>query len=112
MQRGEVWWATLPEPVGSEPRYRRRVLIIQSDNFNRSRIATVIAMVITSNTKLAQALGNVFLPQRLVGLPKDSVANMSQVVTVDKNFLSEKATILPQRLLEQVEAGLRLVLKL
>jgi mRNA interferase MazF len=88
------------------------VLVIQSDDFNRSRIATVIALVITSNTKLAQAPGNVFLPQRLTGLPKDSVANVSQIVTVDKSFLMERIGVLPPNMIEQIERGLRLVLHL
>lgn len=112
IQRGEIWWASLPEPVGSEPEYRRPVLVVQSDDFNRSRIATVVAVVVTSNTRLAQALGYVFLPQKLTGLPKDSVANVSQIVTVDKDFLTEKVRILPANILEQVERGLRLVLRL
>jgi mRNA interferase MazF len=71
------------------------VLVVQSDDFNRSRIATVIALVITSNTRLAQAPGNVFLPQKLTTLPRDSVANVSQIVTVDKSFLTEKIGVLP-----------------
>ena len=86
--------------------------MVQSDDFNRSRIATVIAVVITSNTRLAQAPGNVFLPQRLTGLSKDSVANVSQIVTVDKDFLTEQISILPANLFEQIEKGLRLVLRL
>ncbi len=110
IKRGEIWWASLPEPVGAEPGYRRPVLIVQSNDFNRSRIATVIAVVITSNTRLAQAPGNVFLPKKLTGLSKDSVANISQVVTVDKNFLTEKVSTLPPNILEQIEKGLRLVL--
>jgi mRNA interferase MazF len=88
------------------------VLVIQSDDFNRSRIATVIALIITSNTKLAQAPGNVFLPQKLTGLPKDSVANVSQIVTVDKSFLTEKIGVVPSNMIEQIEKGLRLVLHL
>ena len=84
MQRGEIWWASLPEPVGSEPGYRRPVLIVQSDDFNRSRISTIIAVVITSNTRLAQAPGNVLLTKKLSGLLRDSVANISQIITVDK----------------------------
>jgi mRNA interferase MazF len=112
MQRGEIWWASLPEPMRSEPGYRRPVLVVQSDDFNRSRIATVIALVITSNTKLAQAPGNVFLPQKLTGLPKDSVANVSQIVTVDKSFLTERIGVLPPNMIEQIEKGLRLVLHL
>ncbi|MCL5279132.1 MAG: type II toxin-antitoxin system PemK/MazF family toxin [Planctomycetes bacterium] len=112
IQRGEIWWASLPEPVRSEPGYRRPVLVVQSDDFNRSRIATVIALVITSNTRLAQAPGNVFLPEKLTGLPKDSVANVSQIVTVDKSFLSERIGTLPPHMMEQIEKGLRLVLHL
>lgn len=112
IQRGEIWWASLPEPAKSEPGYRRPVLVIQSDDFNRSRIATVVAAVITSNTRLAQAPGNVFLPQKLTGLPKDSVANVSQIVTIDKSFLAERVGTLPASIIEQVEKGLRLVLRL
>ena len=112
IQRGEIWWATLPEPVGSEPGYRRPTLIIQSNNFNRSRISTVIAVVITSNIKLAEAPGNVFLPRNVTGLPKDSVANISQVITIDKSFLTERVGFLPIDFLQRVEAGLRLVLSL
>ncbi len=112
IRRGEIWWANLPEPVGSEPGYRRPVLVIQSNEFNRSRIATVIAVVVTSNVRLAQAPGNVFLSARQSKLPQDSVANVSQVLTVDKNFLTEKVSMLPVYLLEQVEKGLRLALHL
>jgi len=110
IQRGEIWWATLPEPVGSELGYRRPVLIIQSNDFNRSRISTVIAVVITSNTKLAEAPGNVFLPGNVTGLPKDSVANVSQVITIDKSFLTERVGSLSSEFLQRVETGLRLVL--
>jgi len=112
IQRAEIWWANLPEPLGSEPGYRRPVLVIQSDDFNRSRIATVIAIVITSNLKLAEAPGNVYLPQKATGLTKDSVANISQVITIDKGFLTEKIGDLPQHLIEQVEDGLRLIMDL
>jgi len=112
IQRGEIWWASLPEPAGSEPGYRRPVLVVQSDDFNQSRIATAIALVITSNLRLAQAPGNVFLPQKLTGLSKDSVANVSQIVTVDKSFLTDKIGILPLSVIEQIDKGLRLVLHL
>ncbi len=112
IQRGEIWWADLPEPTRSESGYRRPVMVVQSDDFNRSRIATAIVVVITSNLKLAEAPGNVFLPQNATGLSKDSVANISQVLTVDKNFLTEKIGDLPTYLLEQVEVGLRLVMDL
>lgn len=112
VQRGEIWWANLPEPVGSEPGFRRPVLVIQSNDFNRSRIATVIALVITSNIKLAQAPGNVLLPSKVTGLSKDSVANVSQVITIDKSFLTENIAAIPPYLLEQVENGIRLVMGL
>ena len=112
MRRGEIWWASLRKPIGSEPGYRRPVLVIQSDDFNRSRIATVTAVVITSNIKLTEAPGNVFLPQKLAGLTKDSVVNVSQVVTVDKNCLTERLGALPPGVIDQVEKGLRLVLGL
>ena len=112
IQRGEIWWASLPEPIASEPGYRRPVLIMQSDEFNRSRIATVIAVVITSNLRLAQAPGNVLLLSKDTGLAKDSVANVSQVITIDRSFLTEQVGVLPKHLLMSVEDGLRMVLAL
>lgn len=112
IERGEIWWASLPEPVGSEPGFRRPVLIVQSNDFNRSRINTVIAVVITSNTRLAEAPGNVFLPQHATGLPKDSAANVSQVITLDKSFLTERVGLLSPELVQRVEIGLRLILAL
>ena len=110
MLRGEIWWAALPRPAGLEPGYRRPVIVIQSNDFNRSRIDTVVVVVITSNTRLAQAPGNVFLPRSMTGLPKDSVANVSQVTTIDKSLLTERVGVLTPDLLEQVEGGLRLVM--
>ena len=112
MQRGEIWWAVLPSPTASEPGYKRPLLIIQSDDFTRSRISTVIAVVITSNLRLADAPGNVLLPRKSCGLSKRSVANVSQLITVDKSFLTEKAGRLNPQKLREVEAGLRLVLSL
>lgn len=112
IERGEIWWADLPAPTGSEPGFRRPVLIIQSDGFNRSRIATVIVLVITSNLRLAQAPGNVLLPKKITGLDKDSVANVSQVITVDKDFLTEKAGSIPAFQLREIENSLRMVLGL
>lgn len=88
------------------------MLVIQSNDFNRSRIATVIVLVITSNIKLAQAPGNVLLPSKVTGLSKDSVANVSQVITIDKSFLAENIGTIPSYLLEQVENGIRLVMGL
>ena len=112
MQRGEIWWALLREPFGSEPGFRRPVLIVQDDAFNRSRIQTVIAIAITTNLELAKAPGNVLLPTRVTTLPRDSVANVSQLITIDKSFLSQRVGSLPLDLQEQVDAGLRLILYL
>jgi mRNA interferase MazF len=112
VRRGEIWWASLPKPRGSEPGFPRPVLIIQSNDFNRSRIKTVIAAVITSNTRLARAPGNVLLSPEASGLPKESVVNVSQLITVDEAFLRERVSTLAQPELAKVEAGLRLVLSL
>jgi len=112
VERGSVWWADLGEPRGAGPGYRRPVLVVQSDAFNRSRIATVIAVVLTSNADLLAAPGNVLVPARASGLPRDSVANVSQVVTLDRGDLSDQAGKVPMALLRQVSDGLRLVLAL
>ena len=112
MRRGEVWWADLPRPAGSEPGFRRPVLIVQADEFNRSRIGTVIAAAITSNLSLAAAPGNVTLTKRSVGLDRESVVNISQVITLDKTYLTERVGRLPERKLREVEDGLRLVFAL
>jgi mRNA interferase MazF len=112
MLRGEIWWATLPSPTASEPGYIRPLLIIQSDDFNRSRIHSVIAVVITSNLRLAKAPGNVLLSKKDTNLPKESVANVSQLITVDKSFLTERVGTLSSTKLWEVEAGVRLVLSL
>jgi len=112
VKRGEVWWADLPEPTGSEPGFRRPVLVVQADEFNRSRIRTVIAAAITSNIQLAAAPGNVTLPKRSVGLGRDSVVNVSQLVTLDKRFLTERAGRLSGAKLREVEDGIRLALAL
>jgi mRNA interferase MazF len=112
VERGQVWWADLDEPSGSEPGFRRPVLIVQDDAFNRSRLRTVIAVVLTSNLRLVEASGNVLIPAKSAGLPKDSVANVSQVITVDRDFLSEPAGRIRGQLLKDVENGLRLVLGL
>ena len=112
IQRGDIWWASLPDPVGAMPGYRRPVIIIQADSFNQSRIRTVLAAVLTSNLRLAEAPGNVLLLAKKTGLAKDSVANISQVVTVDKSMLTEKVGELSLPLIRQIEAGLRLILSL
>jgi len=112
MERGTVWWAQLPDPVASEPGFRRPVVIIQANAFNRSRIRTVIVVVLTSNLRLAEAPGNVLIPASDSGLPKDSVANVSQIITVDRTFLTDKCGRLPSRILKSIDDGIRLVLSL
>ena len=112
MQRGEIWWADLPEPRRSEPGYSRPVLVVQADSFNLSQIQTVIVVSITTNLKLADAPGNVLLPARSSGLPRDSVVNVSQLLTLDRSFLTEHAGTLPPRLERAVDEGLRIVLQL
>jgi mRNA interferase MazF len=110
MHRGEIWWASLGEPERSGPGYRRPALIVQSDEFNRSRISTVIVAVLTSNTALAQAPGNVLVKARHAGLAKDSVVNVSQVITVDKQRLTERVKKLEPSVMAKIDNGLRLVL--
>ncbi len=110
MERGEIWWAELPDPEASEPGYRRPVVIVQSNAFNRSRIRTVIAVVLTSNLRLTEAPGNVLIPASDSGLPKDSVANVSQIITVDRTLLTERCSRLPAHLIRSIDDGLRLVL--
>ena len=112
MKRGEVWWASLPEPSASEPRFRRPVLIIQSNEFNRSRINTIVAAAITSNLKLAAAPGNVALSAKSVGLNRASVVNVSQLVTLDKTFLTKHVGKISQQKMQEVDEGIRLVLAL
>jgi len=112
IRRGEIWWATLRPPVGSEPGFRRPVLVIQADSFNRSRIRTVIGIVLTSNLSLAEAPGNVRLAKRQTGLPRESVANVSQVVTLDRSFLSERVGRIPPPKQREIDAGLRLAIAL
>ena len=112
MQRGEIWWASLPRPQGSGPGGRRPVLVIQSDPFNESRISTVIVGVVTSNQRLADAPGNVLLPSTVSNLREDSVVNVSQVLTVDKSYLTERVCLLPTEFMDSVDAGLKLVLGL
>ena len=112
MERGAVWWAELPDPAASEPGYRRPVVIVQSNPFNRSRIRTIVVITLTSNLNLAEAPGNVLIPAADSGLPKDSVANVSQVITVDRSSLAERCGRIPPRLMRVIDDGLRLVLSL
>lgn len=112
MKRGEIWWASLGDPDGSGPGFRRPVLVIQSNAFNESNIKTVIVAVVTSNLRLATAPGNVKIPKRKSKLKKDSVVNVSQIITIDKSCLTEKMVALPQDLMLAIENGLRLVVSL
>lgn len=112
MYRGEIWWANLPDPVGSEPGYRRPVLVVQDDTFTQSRISTVVVVIITSDVQLAEAPGNVLLPGAISDLSKDSVANISQIFTVDKTLLVERIGSLPNYLQGEVDEGLRTILYL
>ena len=112
MRRGEIWWGSLPEPTGSGPGFRRPLLIVSANSFNDSGISTVVAAVITSNLRLADAPGNVRFPVKGTGLTKASVANVSQIITVDKSFLTERIGRLNPRLLAEVDDGLRLVLSI
>ena len=107
--QGDVCWADLPDPVGSGPGFRRPVLVVQGDAFNRSRIATVVCVPLTSNLNWAEAPGNVNLPARSTGLTKDSVANLSQIVTLDRDVITERVGRISQKQLELVFAGLDLV---
>ncbi|MYE53942.1 MAG: type II toxin-antitoxin system PemK/MazF family toxin [Chloroflexi bacterium] len=110
MWRGEIWWASLPDPLGSGPGYRRPVVVIQSDPFNESRINTVIVAVITSNLSLAAAPGNILLERNISRLSSDSVVNVSQVLTVDKTLLTELIGNLPDGIMSAIDDGLRLVM--
>lgn len=112
VRRGEVWWADLGVPAGSEPGYRRPVLVVQADAFNRSRIQTVLAAAVTSNMNLAEAPGNVRLSRRAGPLPADSVVNVSQIVTLDRKFLQERAGRVAESVLRRVDDGLQLALSL
>jgi mRNA interferase MazF len=109
VKRGEVWWSWLPERNGSSPAYRRPVLIVQADAYNDSGIRTVIVATLTSNTRLAEAPGNVLVRSRGTQLPQDSVVNVTQLIAVDRSFFTEFIDELPHRLMEQVDVGLRLV---
>ena len=108
--QGEVWWADLPVPTGSGPGFRRPVVVVQGDALNRSRIATVVCVPLTSNLRWETAPGNVLLLARLTGLSKDSVANVSQIITLDKHLLTERAGKLPRAKLELVFSGIDVVL--
>ena len=108
--QGEVWWAELGEPTGSAPGYRRPVVVVQGEAFNRSHIATIVCVPLTSNLRWAEAPGNVLLPARSTGLAKDSVANVSQVVALDRGVLTERVGKLSPRKLDLILTGIDVVL--
>lgn len=111
ISQGEVWWAELPDPVGSEPGVRRPVLIVQGEALNRSRLATVVCVPLTSNLRWATAPGNVLLPAQSTGLPKDSVANVSQIVALDRSVLTEPVGRISRQQLEAVLTGITSILR-
>ena len=112
MERGEIWWATLPAPLGSGPDYKRPVFIIQANPFNASRISTIIVAVISSSLALAKAPCNVRFGKSDSGLTEASVVNVSQIITVDRSILTKKVKALPNAALEKISEGLELVLAL
>ncbi len=112
IERGGIYWADLGDPQGSRPAKRRPVLVISADTYNRSRLATVLAAVLSSNTTLAAMPGNVFLPATATGLPRDSVVNVTALVTLNKTDLGEQAGTAPLTLIREVDRGLRRVLEL
>lgn len=109
ISQGDIWWAELPAPTGSGPGFRRPIVVVQSEALNRSRIATIICVPLTSNLKWSAAPGNVELSAALTSLPKDSVANVSQIVTLDRTLLTHRVGKLPQSKLDLILAGIALV---
>ena len=110
ISQGHVYWASLPDPIGSGPGFRRPVLVVQGDAFNRSRSRTVVCVPLTSNLRWAEAPGNVMLSARATGLPKDSVVNTSQLITLDRSLLTEEVGKLSKRQLELILSGIDIVL--
>lgn len=112
IERGEIWWADLPDPIASDPGFRRPVLVVQSDKFTLSRINTVVIAAVSTNLKLANADGNVLILSRQSGLPFDSVVNVSQLLSIDKRLFLEHVGNLSAKKMEQVDGGLKLILDL
>jgi mRNA interferase MazF len=108
--QGEIWWADLVEPIGSAPGYRRPVLVVQCDAMNASRIGTVVCVPLTGNLKWGDAPGNLVLPARITGLPKDAVANVSLIVALDKQQLTERMRKIPRRQFDLIVAGIDVIL--
>jgi len=112
MKKGDVWWASLDEPTGSEPGYRHPIVIISSNDFNQSITRAVIVAIITSNLRLANAPGNFKLSKKSVGIERDSAVNVSQLMTLDKAFLTERIGKLPIKTLNLLDEGLKLALNI
>ena len=112
MLRGEIWWADFGDARGSAPAYRHPALVLQRDDVNRSSIDTVVVCALTSNTRWASAPGNTLLPRRATKLPRATVANASQIATLDRRDLVERVSTLPATVMAQVEAGIRWFLQL
>ena len=110
ISQGDVWWADLPEPSGSGPGFRRPVIVVQGEALNRSRIATTVCVPLTSNLRWAEAPGNVLLTSRMTGLAKDSVANVSQIIALDKSVLTARAGRLSSAKTELVLSGIDVIL--
>ena len=110
MKRGEIWWASLPPPTGSGPGFRRPVVVVQSNSFNQSRIATVVVAIVTSNLALADAPGNVRVSKSESGLARPSVVNVSQILTLDRELLTQRVRGLPADAMRQIDEGLRLAI--
>ncbi len=108
--QGDVFWASLPDPVGSGPGFRRPVVVVQGQAFNASRLATVVVVPLTSNLRWSSAPGNVLLRARRTGLPKDSVANVSQIVTIHRSLLAEHVGRVARPQLALILAGIDVVL--
>ncbi len=108
--QGEVWWADLPDPAGSGPGFRRPVVVVQGNHLNRSRLATVVCVPLTSNLTWASAPGNVLLSTKATGLPKESVANVSQIITLDRSLLSDRVGRVGSKPLAQILHGVDVVL--
>ena len=112
VSRGDIHWVDLGSVRGNAPAKRRPVLVVQADSFNRSRLATVVVCVVTSNTAAAELPGNVFVPASASGLPKDSVVSVAQLITLNRSDLSDRVADLPPYLLAEVDTGLRTALQL
>ncbi len=108
--QGDLWWVKLDRPLGSEPGFRRPAVVVQSNAFNTTSLSTAICVMVTSNLRRADAPGNVLLPAWQTGLPKDSVANVSQVYTLNKDRFDRRVGSLPANLVDEVFRGLRLIL--